>query len=60
MCVKRYILNISLIYKAELKRMLVEYPVRTFIRGGRRRPVRLNNKSGKYLIFNGLGIRPLY
>ena len=36
MCVKRYVLGISLIHKAKLKRMLVGYPVKTFIKGGRR------------------------
>ena len=59
-CVKRYILGISLIYKAKLKRILVKYLVETFIKGGRRQPIRLNNKSGKYLTSSGLSIRPLY
>ena len=60
MCIKRYILGISLIYKAKLKRTLMEYLVGTFIKGRRRWPIRLSNKSGKYLIFSGLGIGPLY
>ena len=64
MCKKKYIkrcvLGISLIYKAELKRILVEYLVKTFIKDRRRRPIRLSNKSKKYLIFSSLGVRPLY
>ena len=56
--IKRYILGISLIYKAKLKRMLVGYLVKTFIKSGRRRPIRLSNKGGKYLIFSSLGVRP--
>ena len=35
MYIERYILGISLIYKAELERMLAEYLVKTFIKGGR-------------------------
>jgi hypothetical protein len=35
MYVKRYILGISLVHKAELKRILVGYPVETFIKGKR-------------------------
>ena len=58
--IKRYVLGINLIYKAELKKILVGYLVETFIKGGRRQPVKLNNKSGKYLISNSLSIRPLY
>ena len=46
-------------YKAELKRTLVGYPVKTSIKDGRRQPVRLSNKGGKYLIFNSLGVKPL-
>ena len=34
--IKRYVLGISLIYKAELKRMLIGYLVKTFIKGERR------------------------
>ena len=60
MCVKRYILGISLAHKAELKRILAGYPVETFIKGKRHQPIRLSNKSGKYLMFNSLGIRLLY
>ena len=59
-CVKRYVLGISLVYKTKLKRMLAGYLVETFIKGGRRQPIRLSNKGRKYLIFSGLGIRPLY
>ena len=60
MCVKRYILGISLAHKAKLKRMLAGYLVKTFIKGGRRQPIRLSNKSGKYLTSSSLGVRPLY
>ena len=59
MCVKRYILGISLTHKAELKKILVEYPVKTSIKGGRHQPVKLSNKSGKHLISSSLGIGPL-
>ena len=59
-CVKRCVLGISLIYKAKLKRILAGYLVKTSIKGERRRPIRLSNKGGKYLISSGLGIRPLY
>ena len=57
---ERCVLGISLIHKTKLKRILVGYPVRTFIRGGRRQPIKLSNKSGKYLTSSGLGIGPLY
>ena len=60
MYVERYILGISLIYKAELKRILIGYLVETFIKGKRHQPVRLSNKNKKYLIFSSLSIRPLY
>ena len=60
MYVERYILGISLTRKAELKRILVEYLVKTSIKGGRHQPVRLSNKSKKYLIFSGLGVKSLY
>ena len=60
MYIEIYILGISLIYKTKLKRTLVEYLVKTFIRGGRYWPVRLSNKGEKYLIFSGLGVRPFY
>jgi hypothetical protein len=45
--------------KAKLKRMLAGYPVKTFMKGGRRQPVRLSNKGGKYLTSSSLGVRPL-
>jgi hypothetical protein len=35
MCIERYVLGISLAYKAKLKRMLVGYLVKTFIKGRR-------------------------
>ena len=60
MYIERYILGISLIYKAKLKRMLVGYLVKTSIKGRRRQPVRLSNKGGKYLTSSGLGIGLLY
>ena len=60
MCVERYILGISLVYKAKLKRMLVGYLVETFIKGGRHQPIRLSNKDKKYLTSSSLSIRPLY
>ena len=60
MCVKRYILGISLTHKAKLKRMLVGYPVKIFVKGKRRQPIRLSNKSKKYLIFSSLGVRLFY
>ena len=58
--IKRYVLGISLTHKAKLKRILVGYLVETSIKGGRHQPVRLSNKSKKYLIFSGLGVKPLY
>ena len=57
---ERYILGISLIHKAKLKKMLAGYLVKTFIKGGRRQPVRLSNKSRKHLTSSGLGVGPLY
>ena len=60
MYVKRYILGISLARKAELKKTLAGYPVKTSIKGGRRQPVRLSNKSGKHLTSSGLGVGLLY
>ena len=60
MCVKKCILGISLVYKAELKRMLAGYLVEIFIKGRRRQPVRLSNKGKKYLTSSGLGVGPLY
>ena len=58
--IKRYILGISLTRETKLKRMLAGYLIKISIKGGRHQPIRLSNKSGKYLIFSGLGIRPLY
>jgi len=60
MCVERCVLGVSFTHKAELKRTLVGYPVETFVKGGRYRPVRLSNKGGKYLTSSGLSVRPLY
>ena len=59
MCIKRYILGISLTREAELERTLTGYPVETSIKGGRRQPVRLSNKGRKYLTSSGLGVRLL-
>jgi hypothetical protein len=60
MYVKRYILGISLAHKAELERTLMGYPVKTSIKGGRRQPVKLSNKSKKYLMSSSLGVGLLY
>ena len=60
MCVKRYILGVSLMRKTKLKKMLVRYLVKTSIKGKRHQPVRLSNKGKKYLTFSSLSIRPLY
>ena len=60
MYIKRYILSISFIYKAKLKKILVGYLVKTSIKGRRHQPIRLSNKNRKYLIFNSLGIKLLY
>ena len=60
MCVKRCVLGISLMHKTELKRILVGYLVKTFIKGGRRQPVKLSNKGKKYLMSSSLGVRLLY
>jgi hypothetical protein len=60
MYIKRYILGVSLTHKAKLKKILIEYLVETSIKGRRHQPVKLSNKSGKYLTFSGLGIGPLY
>ena len=60
MYIKRYVLGISLTHKAELKKTLAGYPVETSIKGGRRQPIKLSNKGGKYLTFNGLGVGLLY
>ena len=58
--IKRYISSISFAYKAKLKRILVGYLIKTSIKGGRRRPVRLSNKGEKHLTSNSLGVGPLY
>ena len=58
--IKRYVLNISLVHKAKLKRILVGYLVKTSIKGKRHQPVKLSNKGKKYLTSNSLGIGPLY
>jgi hypothetical protein len=60
MYIKRCVLGVSLTHKTELKRMLAGYPVKTFMKGGRHQPVKLSNKSRKYLTSSGLGVRPLY
>ena len=60
MCIKRYILDISLTYEAKLKKILVKYLVKTSIKGGRHQPIKLNNKGKKYLMFSGLSIRLVY
>ena len=60
MYIKKYILGVSLTHKIKLKRMLVKYLVKTSIKGGRRWPIKLNNKSKKYLISSSLGIRLPY
>ena len=56
MCIERYVLGISLIRKAELKKILAGYLVETSVKGGRRWPVRLSNKGGKYLTSSGLSV----
>ena len=60
MYVKKNILGINLAYKAKLKKILIGYLVETSIKGKRHQPIRLSNKSKKYLISSSLGIRPLY
>ena len=60
MCIKRYVLDISLTHKAELKRILAGYPVETFIKGERHQPIKLSNKGRKYLTSYSLGVRPFY
>ena len=59
MCVERYVLGISLMRKAELKRMLAGRLVKISIKGGRRWPVRLSNRGGRYLTSSGLDVRSL-
>ena len=58
--IKRYILGISLIRETKLKKILIGYLVKISIKDKRHQPIKLSNKSGKHLIFNSLGIRPLY
>ena len=58
--IKRCVLGVSLIYKAELKRKLIGYLVKTFVKGRRHQPIRLSNKGKKYLISSGLDIKPPY
>ena len=60
MCIKRCILGISLMHEAELKRTLAGYLVETSVKGGRRQPVRLSNKSRKYLMSSSLGVGLLH
>jgi len=59
MCVERCVLGISFTHKAELKRTLAGYLVKTSVKGGRRRPMRLSNKGGKHLTSSGLSVGPL-
>ena len=40
--------------------MLVGCLVKTFIKGGRRQPIKLSNKGRKYLMSSSLDIGPLY
>ena len=47
-------------HKAKLKKKLIGYLVKPFIKGGRRQPIKLSNKGKKYLMSSGLDIRPLY
>ena len=47
-------------HKAKLEKILVGYLVKTFIKSRRRQPVKLSNKSRKYLMSSSLGVRPLY
>jgi hypothetical protein len=58
--IERYILGVSLIYKAKLRRTLVGSLVKTSVKGGRCWPIRLSNKGRRYLISSGLGVRPPY
>ena len=58
--IKKYVLSISLIHEAELKKILIKYLVKTFIKGKRHQPIKLSNKGKKHLIFSGLGVKPLY
>ena len=47
-------------HKAELERMLVGYLVKTSIKGGRRQPVKLNNKGKKHLMSSSLSVGLLH
>ena len=58
--VERCVLGVSFTRKAKLKRTLVGYPVKTSIKGKRRRPIRLSNKDGNHLTSSGLSVGPLY
>ena len=58
--IKRYILGISLTHKAKLKKILVGYLVKTFIKGRRHQPIKLSNKGRKYLTSSSIGVGPLY
>ena len=60
MCVERYILGISPIYKAKLRRTLAGCLVKTSVKVRRRWPIRLSNKGGRRLTTSGLGIGPPY
>jgi len=60
MCVERYVLGVSFTRKAKLKKTLAGYLVKTSVKGGRRRPIRLSNKGGKHLTSSSLSVRPLY
>jgi hypothetical protein len=58
MYIKKYVLGISLTHKAELRRTLVGYLIKIFIKGKRHWPIRLSNKSERYLTSSSLGIGP--
>ena len=60
MYIKRCVLSVSLTREAKLKKILAGYLVKTFIKGGRRQPIKLSNKGGKYLTSSGLGVRLPY
>ena len=47
-------------HKAKLKRILIGYLIKTFIKGRRRQPIKLSNKGGKHLISSSLGVGLLY
>jgi len=58
MCIERCVLGVSFIREAKLKRTLAGYLVKTSVKGGRRWPIRLSNKGGKYLTSSGLSVGP--